>query len=121
VAWGYAVLNKEICARSEFQAWVHGPVSPTIYACYREFDFWDKIFPDTTYKNPFDREINSFLESVWETYGDQTDNSLEALTHTETPWKKARRGHRKYTNCKTPIAVDDMKTFYRSIYSGGNA
>ena len=36
VAWGYALFNRPICAESEFQAWINGPVSPTLYEKYKK-------------------------------------------------------------------------------------
>jgi len=120
VAWGYAVLNREICEYSEFQAWVHGPVSKTLYDRYRGVQFWEKITPNDTCKCSFDKELNSFLQRVWETYGDQSGDSLELLTHIEPPWKKARKGCGIDEKCTTPINVAAMKKYYRSIYTGGN-
>jgi len=121
VAWGYALLNKEICERSEFQAWVHGPVSIALYERYKNVNFWEKISLDIAEcKNYLDNELNSLLQSVWITYGDQTGNSLEALTHIEPPWKNARGKCGVDDKCNTPISVSDMTNYYRSIYTGGD-
>lgn len=66
--------------------------------------------------SPDDEEL---LERVWLTYGEQTANALEALTHTEQPWKEAREG--LLPNERSHIAIDPetMKSYYRSIYNDG--
>ncbi|WNY25068.1 Panacea domain-containing protein [Methanolapillus millepedarum] len=42
VAWHYALLDTPLCKRDEFQAWVHGPVNPIIYAKYKNY-VWTPI------------------------------------------------------------------------------
>jgi len=121
VAWGYAVLDREICNRSEFQAWVHGPVSPVLYERYKDVNFWEKIVLDIAeYNGTLDNELCGLLHSVWITYGDQTGNSLESLTHIEPPWINARGDCGADDKCNTPIDIGDMIEYYRSIYTGGD-
>jgi len=120
VAWGYALLNRAICLNDEFQAWVHGPVSPTLYEKYKGSG-WIELTPEDDYKDSFDNVTTELLESVWLTYGEQTGNSLEALTHSESPWIKARGSCGQEDRCTTPINVKDMKDYYISIYMGGDA
>ena len=58
------------------------------------------------------------LESVWFTYGDKSANELEALTHSEDPWKNAREGLKEMEPSDKPIDTEDMKEYYLSIYIG---
>ena len=37
-AWYYALKDKRLM-RSDFQAWVHGPVSPALYERFRDFGY----------------------------------------------------------------------------------
>ncbi|HBF75770.1 MAG TPA: hypothetical protein DDW71_11020 [Lactobacillus sp.] len=116
VAWGWALLHCSIINDDRFQAWVHGPVSPKLYARYRDCG-WNPIpQPDDTPE--FDQQTTDLLESVWATYGDKDANELEALTHTEQPWQNARRGYEPNQNSKKVIDTDDMRNFYLSIYNG---
>ena len=52
------------------------------------------------------------------TYGDKTANELEALTHSETPWKNARKGLDETEPSDNEILAEDMREYYLSIYSG---
>ena len=116
VAWGWALMDREIATDAEFQAWIHGPVSPTLYANYKSHG-WNLI-PKIEEPIDFENDIDELLSSVWYTYGDKHGNELEALTHNELPWKKARGHIGDDTICKTPIDAKDMKEYYWSIYRG---
>lgn len=116
-AWSYALLDKSLLNDTNFEAWVHGPVSPILYDKYKEYR-WNKI-PKTTAPVVFDEQVTDLLESVWATYGDKSANELEALTHVETPWKQARKGCSEYDSSSQPIDPELMKSYYRSIYIGG--
>ena len=120
VAWGYALLKRPICIDDEFQAWIHGPVSPVLYDKYKG-NAWVELKPDDDFNVSFDSVTDDLLESIWLTYGEQTGNSLEALTHSELPWKKARGSCGQYERSNTPIDIKDMEDFYASIYTGGDA
>ena len=116
-AWHYA-LKDEALINCEFEAWVHGPVSRSLYNKYSGSGF-SNLTPKKTYDAlPFHPEAREHLESVWETYGGHTGNALEALSHSEPPWQNARRGCENEARCSNPINHDDMKTYYRSIYIG---
>ena len=58
------------------------------------------------------------MENVWDTYGENTGNALEALTHRELPWTEARRGYNPEERCTVVISPDTMKSYYKSIYCG---
>ncbi len=115
-AWCYALKNKRLI-RTDFQAWIHGPVSPALYEKFKSFGY-DTIKFTGIYNCKIDREDISLLEDVWETYGDQTGNSLEALTHRELPWIEARRGYAENERCTVAISPETMKKYYKSIYTG---
>ncbi|MDR1914406.1 MAG: DUF4065 domain-containing protein [Clostridiales bacterium] len=121
VAWGYALFDAPITAEPVFEAWIHGPVSVSLYQKYRDYAPWVNLTPDFDYKNVFDDDTEDLLESVWLTYGEDSGNSLEVLTHKELPWINARTGFKPLEYCTNPINTDDMKNYYRSIYSGGDS
>ena len=66
----------------------------------------------------FPSDIEELLNSVWETYGDKDGNELEALSHSEKPWKEARVNLDEDERGNAIISPKTMKAFYRSIYSG---
>jgi uncharacterized phage-associated protein len=116
-AWSYALKNRPII-NDEFQAWVHGPVCPTLYDKYAGSGFED-IYPDAfAPRARFTADERELLESVLETYGASTGNALEVLTHSEPPWIIARGGLAPDKPCNRIIDPEDMKRYYRSIYNG---
>lgn len=117
-AWHQALLNRPLIEDESFQAWVHGPVAPSLYQEYKQYG-WNPIPKREEEAVDFNEESSSILESVWETYGDQDGNSLEALTHNEAPWRNARAGLEPNVNSNVVISTEDMKNYYRSIYLGG--
>lgn len=115
-AWSYALKEKRLI-KSDFQAWVHGPVSPALYDRFKQFGY-DTIKISGIYKCNIDKEDIGLLEDIWKTYGDKTGNALEALTHRELPWIEARRGYADNERCTVVILPETMKTYYKSIYAG---
>lgn len=116
VAWGYALMGKQIVEDDEFQAWVHGPVSPKLYQKYKT-NGWNTIKSNKPAPE-FDEDVKELLESVWATYGDQSGNALEALSHSEKPWREARLDLRDDETGQVVISPESMKVFYSSIYTG---
>ena len=114
-AWSLALKDKPIMNTS-FEAWVHGPVSRELYNHYSGSGMLD-LKPEAFPKKFTTSELE-ILESVWETYGEYTGNTLEVLTHNEPPWRNARRNCGPTDRCSNTIGWDDMKSYYRSIYIG---
>lgn len=117
-AWSYAI-QPEPLTNAVFEAWVHGPVCRELYDKYRGYGF--DYLPSPDHTPTLDPATEDFLGSVWETYGDKTANALEALSHSEPPWQKARFGLPPDEPSDVRIEPDDMRKYYRSIYSGGDA
>lgn len=117
VAWGQALLNKNIANDTKFEAWVHGPVSPELYREYKSYG-WSDIETVETNESNFDEKTLDLLESVWITYGENSANELEALTHLEDPWLNARKGLGEFESSSKEIKTEDMKNYYSSIYIG---
>lgn len=76
--------------QASFEAWVHGPVCPTLYHHYKGYG-WNDI-PKEEMKPAFPSDVRDLLEQIWNTYGDFTADQLEQLTHAEEPWQEARNG-----------------------------
>ena len=115
-AWCYA-LNGYRLMNSDFQAWIHGPVSPALYEKFRRFGY-DTIKIKGNVNIELDKQDEELLEDVWETYGDRTGNALEALTHREAPWIEARKGYSENERCTVVISPESIKRYYKSIYLG---
>lgn len=117
-AWSHAICPKPI-SNAVFQAWVHGPVCRELYHKYRNYGYG--LIPSEPLTAVFSPEEDWFLGDVWETYGAMTANALEALSHSEPPWQRARTGLPDDQLSDRAIAPNDMADYYRSIYDGGDA
>ena len=115
-AWCYALKGYRFMD-TDFQAWVHGPVSPALWERFKGFGY-NPIRIKGSIKNVIAPEDVGLLEDVWETYGEETGNSLETLTHREEPWIEARRGYEPDERCTVVILPETMAKYYKSIYSG---
>ena len=115
-AWGLALYDEDLLPNSKFEAWVHGPVNPALYAVYRGY-LWQEIPQHSDNSIVFTVKELELLESVWNTYGELTANAIEVLTHTEEPWRKARGSLDEFSSCTNEITNEDMKSYYRRIYA----
>lgn len=115
-AWCYALKGYRL-EDTDYQAWIHGPVSPPLWERFKSFGF-DPIRIKGKVHTPFDEDDIKLLEDVWDTYGDNTGNALEALTHRELPWIEARKGYEPEERCTVVISPNTMASYYKSIYCG---
>lgn len=115
-AWCYALKGFKL-ADTDFQAWVHGPVAPVLWEKFKVFGY-DTIQMKSIYKSRISEDDQALLEDVWDTYGEETGNALEALTHRELPWMEARKGYEPDERCTVVISPTTMASYYKSIYSG---
>ncbi|MDD6435039.1 MAG: DUF4065 domain-containing protein [Clostridiales bacterium] len=115
-AWCYALKGFRLMD-TDFQAWVHGPVSPALWERFKSFGY-DPICIKGNIDFAISDEDLKLLEDVWDTYGDSTGNALEMLSHRELPWIEARRGYDPEERCTVVISPNTMASYYKSIYSG---
>jgi len=118
-AW-FITLKDIRLSDAVFEAWVHGPVSPVLYDRFKQYGYSTIRIVDDYSPIVMDDDLD-LLESVWQTYGEYTGNALEALSHSEQPWILARIGYAPDERCQIPITLESMKSFYKTIYSGGEA
>lgn len=116
-AWAYALLDDGILNDTAFQAWIHGPVSPELWKDYRDYG-WNEIEKKAFDESKLDKNVLELLDAVWTTYGDKSGYELEAVSHSEEPWKNARKGLGEFEASNRLISPDDMRNYYKSIYSG---
>ncbi|AXF40003.1 hypothetical protein LEY_76 [Paenibacillus phage Ley] len=118
-AWQLAFFGEPMFDE-EFEAWVHGPVNYKIYLDYKKFG-WGPIKEDTKgfqEDSIFDDNQLHVLDQVWKKYGCLDVKVLEALTHSEDPWKKARMLRENDPYSPAIIEKDDMMSFYRGKLKG---
>ena len=113
-AQGYhlAIEGEELFG-DEIQAWVHGPVIPSIYHQYKEFR-WQPINKEVDTPT-FGDKVVEFLDLILETFLPVDAFKLEQMTHSETPWIKARGGLAANDICQNTITIGDMKDYFTTL------
>jgi len=113
-AWALGLYHT-LVYEEDAQAWVHGPVYPSLYYLYRNYgynnipkiiDFDSTVFNDTEFE---------ILEMVWYVYGKYDAKYLERLTHHEDPWRISRRGLDVSDKSNRPIPKDLIEKYYSSV------
>lgn len=106
----------------EPEAWLHGPVFPTLYQKYKKYG-WHEI-PKTSklssihFTNP---NITDILEQVWKEYGRYSADELEFMTHQELPWKNARKDTDVFSSSRNTISKKDIFIYYNSLLNAKNS
>jgi uncharacterized phage-associated protein len=125
-AWHLVNFNYPI-VDEDFEAWVHGPVIPSLYQQLKEFGFNDLKVINEEY-DTVDEEIHAiitennlsedqvdFINSVLNKYGGLSSFDLELLSHSEVPWIEARNGYEPHQSCKVVIPKQRMLEFYSAM------
>jgi uncharacterized phage-associated protein len=113
-AWHLAMHDAPLFDNT-FEGWVHGPVCPEIYDRFRHLAFSPIPSQDSHINlDMFEQPIQTFLDEVWDIYGQYSATKLEQMTHAEAPWIEARRGLRATDPGHEIINEDTMRSFYRT-------
>lgn len=115
-AWTLTLLNESSDKLNNrlfdepIEAWVHGPVVPSLYHKYSQYgyDNIDKV--DHCIKFPED--VEDVLNQVLDVYGSYNANQLESITHQESPWINARQGLLPLEGGNRPIKDKDIFDYY---------
>lgn len=78
-------------------AWKHGPVVEGIYYRYKNYGYHGIPAEDIAAPD-IDKETQSILQSVYETFGQFSAWKLRDMTHDETPWQNTPQGEVMDTN-----------------------
>lgn len=108
-AWSL-VFRGEVLFCEDLEAWVHGPVVPSIYRRYKQYSY--NIIPKQNLIDELKEEEVEVLNIVLMNYGRKSAKFLEELTHSEYPWLKARDGFWTNQSSNRKISVRDMMNYY---------
>ena len=117
LAFDYDEIYNDFLFDDQLQAWIHGPVSPKVYAKYQENrNRLLELPPFEGLVNLHDEYIEQVLDCVWKTYGNFSGSQLEYFTHRDAPWINARKRARvqDWEPSKEPINLDEMKSYYKN-------
>lgn len=107
-AWHLAIHGDSLFSE-DFEAWIHGPVIPSLYQKYKSFG-WQPILEDANPKIP--ENISHFLDEVAEEYFGCDAYELEQMTHAEDPWNRAREDLASDVPSNETIKKEWMKEYY---------
>jgi uncharacterized phage-associated protein len=108
LVWDDAALFPE-----RIEAWVNGPVVPALYEYHRgeyQVSYWAKGDADLLDYNQKDT-----VDKVLEFYGKRTSQWLSELTHSEAPWKDARKGFLPTQRGNAEITHAAMAEYYSRL------
>lgn len=101
------------------EAWVHGPVVPSVYRQFKDFAHRPIDLPDAKWEAvPVD--LREHIADVWQAYGRLTAYDLERLSHEERPWLVARGGIAADEVSRAEVSRDEMLAFFREKHANGD-
>jgi len=123
--WHLAYFEQPLI-NEDFEAWVHGPVVRSMWDHYKSLS---NILSDIRLKSEYSDKIRNYINQVLnqqqiellgdviKEYGDKSSYHLEALSHSELPWREARNGYSQSERSEAVISKDTMKNYYQSLFS----
>ncbi len=112
-AWHLVFLGKRLFPEP-IEAWVHGPAIRHLYGKFKEYGFNPIQYKGDADTSLFSNKQTMLLNDVWKIYGKFDGAFLEALTHSELPWQKAREGLDAGDFSRREISTELMKKYYAS-------
>lgn len=109
--WHLAHKNENLF-EDKFEAWVHGPVIPSIYRKYRKA--WLPINEEVELPS-LPEELKKWLDRFLNSYLSIDAFELEKMVHREVPWIEARGGLPIDALCTNPINPLTMKNYFMSL------
>ena len=111
-AW-HLVWDGDRLFPERIEAWANGPVAPALYQKHRQ-RYRVSSWPAGDSGRLAPNEIDT-IKTVVDFYGDKTGPWLSELTHSEDPWKKARRGLAPGERGNNEITKAAMLEYYSSL------
>ncbi len=96
------------------EAWIHGPVFPSLYLRFKSYN-WNEVpknDKDVKFEND---DVMSFLNDIWNKFGSYSADELEYMTHQELPWLNARNNIISNTQKHQKIALEDIFNYYNEL------
>lgn len=113
-AWYMALNDGEPLIDDHFEAWVHGPVSRSLYSRFSDYK-WRPITAEISCPAELSDDVKNHLNEIYDIFGGFDAYELERMTHNEDPWLHARNGIPNDEPCTTLIDKGVTADFYRSI------
>ena len=98
------------------EAWIHGPVFPSLYDRYKNYN-WNEIEKKES-NLKLNKDLEAFLDDIWMKFGEFTADELEYMTHQESPWIKARKNVDFFERSNKKISKEDIFMYYNGLING---
>lgn len=109
------VLDDEPLFPETFQAWVNGPVCPSLFSAHRgRFVVGPGTFAERADTSRIGKRAQWIIGHTLEVLGGFDGNALSELTHHEAPWLDARGDCGDSDRCSSVITDESIKVFYSS-------
>lgn len=115
--WHMALLGEPLF-EEDIEAWVHGPVCPTLYQDYKDYG-WEEIPSEKNKSDNISGRSLELIEEVLDIYGDFDGDELEGLSHEERPWKEARGDLKPLEPSNAKIDLGIMREYFLELYQEG--
>jgi len=98
------------------EAWVHGPVFRDVYEKYKSYGFSPIEEKEIRYENiQLTEDEKELLDHVVSCFGCYSGKVLEHMTHSEEPWRLARRGLNDLENSDRIIEKEEIASYFISV------
>jgi uncharacterized phage-associated protein len=114
--WHLAITDRPLFL-DELEAWRDGPVVKSVFRRHqgrRLVSDWRTGVP-----GQLDDQTRQLVELVCACYGHMAGDDLSKLTHSEQPWRHARRGLAADAWSREPITHSALKRYFRGRELGG--
>lgn len=112
-AWNLALFDAPLFDE-DFQAWVHGPVLPSQYHRFKDFQ-WRPLDVEVARPDFAGTGTDIHLIDIIDVFGVETAVALELMTHREKPWIDARGDLPPDAISDAVIPKEGMAEFYRGL------
>lgn len=99
---------------NDFEAWIHGPVSPIVYGVFRGSGM-DILALSKKYETKISNEDIKIVEKIYNKYQKYETYELEQKSHEHDPWKKARGNLNSFEICTSPISDSSIYSYYSNL------
>lgn len=123
-AWHMVYFNKAKIFDEMPQAWVNGPVYPSVYRRFKHIPRYSSIsiedakisssLPDKAHDLGLSKDQFEFLDSIFQFYGVMDHDRLVFLTHSELPWSEKREGLMPFDQSTAELSADTMYDYYHA-------
>lgn len=123
-AWHMVYFNKAMIFEELPQAWVNGPVYPSVYQRFKHIPRYTTITLDNANilsslqqkakELDLSKDQYDFIDSIFQFYGVMDHDRLVFLTHSEMPWSEKRVGLMPFEQSSAELSPYSMYEYYKA-------